>query len=296
MPKYLFNPFTAKFDLTLTSGDVDHGLTTGLLDDDHTQYALLAGRSGGQVLYGDTASNGTLKLESTSNATKGTIIMAETDDEVAIGLTSPNAKLHIKNNVIGANDAPSGDDDNGYTVANAPIQNAFFERGFVGLGSSYFTPKNRLDVRGGMAIGPNYAGVYASPNLDGLLVEGNVSIGTFTNGSRVNIRGSGATSATSALNVSNSAGTSILFVRNDGRVGIGDTAPSAKLHVDQTSTTGAKPTLRLQQADLSEEFIRFDATVGTGNPINTTALGTYYGRVRVYVEGVGEKWLALYNT
>ena len=88
----------------------------------------------------------------------------------------------------------------------------------------------------------------------------------------------------------------VILQPNGGNVGINDTAPSAQLHVDQTSTTAAKPTLRLQQADLSEEFIRFDATVGTGNPINTTALGTYYGRVRVYVEGVGEKWLALYNT
>ena len=88
----------------------------------------------------------------------------------------------------------------------------------------------------------------------------------------------------------------LTIVQSSGNVGINDTAPSAQLHVDQTSTTAAKPTLRLQQADLSEEFIRFDATVGTGNPINTTALGTYYGRVRVYVEGVGEKWLALYNT
>ncbi len=52
----------------------------------------------------------------------------------------------------------------------------------------------------------------------------------------------------------------------------------------------------IQQANLSGEFIRFDTTVGSGNPINTTALGAYYGRARSYVEGVGEKWLALYDT
>jgi hypothetical protein len=84
-------------------------------------------------------------------------------------------------------------------------------------------------------------------------------------------------------------------ITEPGRVGINETTPLAQLHVDQTSATGAIPTLRLQQADLSEEFIRFDATVGAGNPIDTAALGAYYGKVRVYVEGVGAKWLALYD-
>lgn len=87
-----------------------------------------------------------------------------------------------------------------------------------------------------------------------------------------------------------------MTIKSNGNVGINTTSPSAQLHVDQSSASGAKPTLRLKQADLSEEFIRFDTTLGAGNSINTTALGTYYGRVRVWVEGVGEKWLALYNT
>lgn len=29
--------------------------------------------------------------------------------------------------------------------------------------------------------------------------------------------------------------------------------------------------------------------------INTTAEGTYYGRVRVWVEGVGARWISLHN-
>lgn len=72
-------------------------------------------------------------------------------------------------------------------------------------------------------------------------------------------------------------------------------AAAASLHVVQALTTAAVPVLRLNQADLSEEFIRFESTVGAGNPIDTAALGAYYGKVRVYVEGVGAKWLALYD-
>ena len=37
-----FNPLTGKFDVVVK----DHGLLTGLTDDDHSQYLLLAGRSG----------------------------------------------------------------------------------------------------------------------------------------------------------------------------------------------------------------------------------------------------------
>lgn len=59
--------------------EIDHGELSGLGDDDHTQYALLAGRSGGQTLYGSTDSGENLTLSSTSDATKGDII---TDSDI----------------------------------------------------------------------------------------------------------------------------------------------------------------------------------------------------------------------
>ncbi len=54
----------------------------------------------------------------------------------------------------------------------------YVERGginSVGLGTN--TPVNRLDVEGGMAIGTNYSGSNSAPT-DGLIVEGNVGIGS----------------------------------------------------------------------------------------------------------------------
>jgi hypothetical protein len=59
-------------------GVTDHGALTGLSDDDHTQYALLAGRSGGQTLTGGTAASNNLVLRSSSNGTKGQIYLDET--------------------------------------------------------------------------------------------------------------------------------------------------------------------------------------------------------------------------
>lgn len=56
------------------TGTDDHGALTGLADDDHTQYALLAGRSGGQTAYGGSAASENLTLGSTAHATKGKIL------------------------------------------------------------------------------------------------------------------------------------------------------------------------------------------------------------------------------
>jgi hypothetical protein len=54
-------------------GASDHGALTGLGDDDHTQYALLAGRGTGQTLIGGAASGNNLLLQSTSDATRGVV-------------------------------------------------------------------------------------------------------------------------------------------------------------------------------------------------------------------------------
>lgn len=72
----------------------DHGLLSGLTDDDHTQYARLAGRATGQVLQGGTAASETLTLSSTANATKGNVLIgagavALTFNEATGALTIP---------------------------------------------------------------------------------------------------------------------------------------------------------------------------------------------------------------
>jgi hypothetical protein len=76
-------------------------LTTG---DPHTQYALLAGRSGGQSLSGGTAANDDLTLQGTTNATRTTsyVIMQPNGGTVGIGDTNPSYKLRIKETISGA--------------------------------------------------------------------------------------------------------------------------------------------------------------------------------------------------
>jgi len=66
-----------------------------------------------------------------------------------------------------------------------------------------------------------------------IIKNGNIGIGTTTPGSRLVVKGSTDVSPESALNVTNSSDASLLFVRNDGNVGIGTnfSMPTQKLHV-----------------------------------------------------------------
>lgn len=93
-------------------GQLDHGLAlTGLTDDDHTQYALLAGRVGNQVLIGGIATSGTLTLRSTSGVGATDAILFQVGNNgateamriinsgnVGIGATAPARLLSIGQN------------------------------------------------------------------------------------------------------------------------------------------------------------------------------------------------------
>lgn len=84
---------------------IDHGLLIGLGDDDHTQYLLLAGRSGGQTAIGGTANGNDLTLRSTSGGTKGKIIFGlagttaymETVERFGVGISTPVGRMHLNN-------------------------------------------------------------------------------------------------------------------------------------------------------------------------------------------------------
>lgn len=76
------------------------GLTSG---DDHTQYALLAGRSGGQSLLGGTGSGDGLTIRSTSNGTKGTVSIGATGTAfVSVDEATPRISTQVQSSVSNA--------------------------------------------------------------------------------------------------------------------------------------------------------------------------------------------------
>jgi hypothetical protein len=103
---------------------------------------------------------------------------------------------------------------------------------------------------------------------------GNVGIGTTSPSSRLVVQGADTTSSTSALNATNSSGTSILFVRNDGNVGINNTSPTGKLDIQGVSTD---PPIIIRQG-------------GTGAPAFLTFSGNYGGWVLENTDTGGRKY------
>lgn len=170
------------------SSVTDHGSLAGLTDsDDHTQYLLLAGRSGGQTLIGGTASGDDLTLQSTSHATKGSILFGtsaydEVNNRLLIGTTTGSSygQLVIENSGLPAillrnTDASYTDDDVGlasyqdqFIIQNRDADGSFSATPFklninaptdsfvidsagkIGIGTS--TPSDTLEVIGDVGI------------------------------------------------------------------------------------------------------------------------------------------------
>jgi hypothetical protein len=150
----------------------------------------------------------------------------------------------------------------------------------VGVGTN--APKNKLDVVGGMVIGNTYAGAWGSPT-NGLLVQGNVGIGTTTvqpvaNPPQLQVASSGnsalsvwSTSATSSqqspqINISTGIApfsTSSLDWRIVVVAGTG--APNSKLYIDSYRTgSAAKASPWFQLDDLGNASFP-NSSLGVGN-------------------------------
>ena len=141
---------------------------------------------------------------------KGTLLYNETDSLIYY-LMNPNTTPQIINALSPWFYNPAGPADI-TTTKN------------VGIGTT--TPKSKLDVEGGVAIGDNYSGTSAAPT-NGMIVEGKVGIGTTTPKSKLDVDGGVAIG--SNYSGTNLAPTNRMIV--EGSVGIGKNSPAHKLDV-----------------------------------------------------------------
>ncbi|MFH0864658.1 MAG: hypothetical protein V1904_00580 [Bacteroidota bacterium] len=120
----------------------------------------------------------------------------------------------------------------------------YLQLGSVGIGT---TPENKLDVEGAMAIGATYSGNSSAPS-NGLIVQGNVGIGTTTTVNKLDIEGAvaiGATYSGTSTAPSNGLivegnvgiGTTLTNNPNEYKLAVNGTIGSKEVFVESTSTT-----------------------------------------------------------
>lgn len=188
---------------------LDHGSIGGLSDDDHAQYALLAGRAGSQSLNGGTASAENLNLSSTANATKGKINLGansaydEANTRLGIGTNAPASVLHVvENNVnyqIANNSTTTSGNVNAVVTSVATTANSvelvkIFVTGLRTNGANEsvaYERTMRIKNNAGTVTVLNTQSDYTSE--DGSLNAANIT--PIVNGSAVDMRVTGVTGA-----------------------------------------------------------------------------------------------------
>lgn len=239
----------------------DHGGQDGLTDDDHSGYAWLVGRSGGQTLKGDTASGGNLTLMSTAHATKGKILFgssgySEVDDRIGVGTSSPSAcvqatkthnsgttleqfrfsydsnwGLYLVQNYVGAGDIKY---ELKQVYSGTTYNVLSFKSGNVGVGTA--SPATKVHVLDTSSTTPILT-------VQGQYVGGG---GSGKSGVQLDVNGNGgfailndASSGTRTLTINSNDGwggstAERVRITSGGSVGIG-TSPSYQLHISTNS-------------------------------------------------------------
>ena len=225
---------SGKIDVTMIPTlTLDHGGLTGLSDDDHAQYALLAGRSGGSTLYGGTAANDDLILHGTSNSTRTTsyVLLQPTAGNVGIGLSAPGAPLTVSSSQlvagwIGGAGAATG---RGLSVGNTTTSGYEFIALTEGDSTGSSTPFYMARYNSAHATRANVVEIYQSSAAD---------LEFYTNGVlRLTITSAGVVNAASTLQqagvaVVTTSGTQILTNKTLTTPTIGSFTNATHTHIN----------------------------------------------------------------
>jgi hypothetical protein len=174
--------------------------------------------------------NGTNVGIGTTNPTGAKLVV---NSDIAVGENGENSLSAVSGSKtwIGSNRLRYNSTTNNFSRTNATEQGAMIV--LDNESDIKFYNQNSATQTGTYSLNPTMTLLGTGTSGGG----GNVGIGPITPNARLEVRGAGATSATTALEVDNSSSNPLLTVRDDGNVGIGTTSPSSILH---TIASGAK--------------------------------------------------------
>jgi hypothetical protein len=219
---------------------------------------------------------------------------------VGIGTTNPEEKLHVNGNII-VNQKIQADDSGGLEFATdeGATRMRIIDNGDVGIGT--INPQAKLHVEGTIEVdhkirandsgGLDFA---TDDDVTRMYIDdlGNVGIGTTNPDARLHVEGAIVVDQkiqaddSGGLEFATDEGTTRLFISDNGNVGIGTSSPGEKLHVEGTIEVDQ----RIQANDSGGlEFATMEGTlrlkienggdvgIGTTNP--TSKLHVYGGAI-----------------
>jgi len=258
----------ALYTNTTGSSNTGLGYQSGYLNSTGTGNVFLGYKAG----YNETGSN---KLYIANSASNPPLIYGDfTAGMVGIGTISPTALLHVYSaggvssilSESAANDARVD-----ITTPLGHYATLSLNEATGGYFASVSVVSSKLFIQDGLGV----------PTMT--FTGKKVGIGNQNPGSDLSIIGGGSTNATSALNIVNSGGTNMLFVRNDGNVGIGTAAPAFQFHINNTNSATTIAEIDGSANNYAGMYINANGGAA-GLP--------FYG---YKVQGTGEGWTAMNN-
>lgn len=255
---------------TLVSGtNIKTINSNSLLGSGDISISASAGGSNTQIQFNDSGAFGADSLFNWDNTNK----------RLGVGETTPTARMHIKGE--GATSATTSllvqnSDginllkvlDNKIEIDSSSAEGLTIQRNGNLLVKSHGTSNNGgVTFRGSLGnlfslgVKTNDFNIWDGSTLGGgdlrfsILADGKTGIGAQTPTAQLHIKGSGATSSTTALLVENSAGTDSLSIKDDGQVLVGNiqsSAAGAIVQIDSTTQGFLPPRMTTTQVNAIE--------------------------------------------
>lgn len=185
----------------LPTGIDHHTLTNFTANDDHTQYALLAGRSGGQTLKGGTAASENLTLNSTAHATKGFILSSDSIGVSSVTTVPSSKQVAVSTNTASPTHSATG---KGYLAVDTTAVGFYVKETSTTVEGKYEAVTSPASGVGFGTISNHPVGFYSNNNLRWSLLAGGGMTGdslTLSTALPVLSGGTGVTTSTGTTNV-----------------------------------------------------------------------------------------------
>jgi hypothetical protein len=131
-----------KITMSNLNAELDHGTLAGIADDDHTQYAKLAGRSGGQTLQGGTADNDDLNLVGGASGS-GASVVAKAHSAGSVVTVAPDWTRFTK-------PAASGDQTSEVLISHPDSSYQMYVRTHSYLSAGYYATGSFSTIANGV--------------------------------------------------------------------------------------------------------------------------------------------------